>query len=228
MDKLKTEKTIITIDGPAGAGKSTVAKLLAAKLNYVYVDTGALYRSVAFEITDSDTDYKDKKELNRLLNSIDLRYEIKNSSFILMCNGNDISQKIRTDNISMLASKVSAIPEVRSALLGIQHRIGRKYDSVFEGRDMGTVVFPNARFKFFLIADLKTRAKRRFGEYSEKKNDQTPDLGSIEKDMEKRDHADSTRKESPLKPASDSIIIDSTDLSVQQVVEKINGYIEIS
>ena len=217
-------KITITIDGPAGAGKSTVSKSLAAQIGYVYVDTGALYRGVAYEIKKAEIDFNDNAMLVKLLKKINFDCKMQKHGFILISNGDDISDKIRTTEISMLASTVSALPEVRSALLGIQKDIAVKYNAVFEGRDMGTIVFPHARHKFFLIADLKIRAERRYKEYTEN----IEDLNKIEKDMKKRDHDDSTRVESPLKPAKDSIVIDSTNLTIEQVVEKIRNNLLIS
>jgi cytidylate kinase len=225
-------KITITIDGPAGAGKSTVSKSLAAKMGYVYVDTGALYRGVAYEIKKASIDYKDNDKLVKLLKGINFDCKMQNNSFKLISNGNDISGKIRTNEISMLASAVSALPEVRAALLGIQKDIALKYNAVFEGRDMGTIVFPQARNNFFLIADLKVRAERRFKESTENlSNNSTTnseDFNKIEMDMKKRDHNDSIRAASPLKPAFNSMVIDSTYLSVDQVVEKIRNNLKIS
>lgn len=225
------KKITITIDGPAGAGKSTVSKALADRIGFVYVDTGALYRGVAYEINKAKIDYKDHEKLGKLLKEITFDCKMQKDSFKLFSNGKDISDKIRTNEISMFASTVSALPEVRSALLGIQKNIGEKYNAVFEGRDMGTVVFPDAQYKFFLIADLTIRADRRYKESIKDLSEQTPDdlekLNKIEKDMKKRDHDDSTRIESPLKPAIDSIEIDSTNLNIEQVVRKIREYLII-
>lgn len=218
------DKITITIDGPAGAGKSTVSKALAAQIGFVYVDTGALYRGVAYEVKKAKTDYKDKSKLAKLLKEINFDCKMQNNTFKLISKGSDISGKIRTNEISMLASAVSALPAVRSALLGIQKNIAIKHNAVFEGRDMGTVVFPDAEHKFFLIADLKVRADRRHKELPEN----SEALSEIKKDMKKRDYDDSTRAESPLKPAHDSIIIDSTNLTINQVVKKICKNIKIS
>lgn len=217
-------KITITIDGPAGAGKSTVSKALAAQIGFVYVDTGALYRGVAYEVKKAKFDYKDKNKLAGLLKEMNFDCKMQNNTFKLISKGTDISDKIRTNEISMLASAVSALPAVRSALLGIQKDIAIKHNAVFEGRDMGTVVFPDAEFKFFLIADLKVRAERRHKELP----DSSEKLNKIEKDMEKRDYDDSTRAESPLKPAHDSIVIDSTNFTIDQVVEKIRKNLKIS
>ncbi len=223
-------KTItITIDGPAGAGKSTVSKLLASKIGYVYVDTGALYRGVALEVKKAKIDYKDKNRLSELLKDIKFDCEMKNNNFRLMSNSSDISGKIRTSEISMLASKVSAEPMVRATLLGIQKDIAVRYNAVFEGRDMGTVVFPEAQYKFFLIADLKTRAQRRYKEViGSSPLKVLNNLNKIEKDIATRDHHDSTRAESPLEPAADSVLIDSTNLTIEQVVDKMYSTLKIS
>ena len=169
---------------------------------------------------------------------------MEENAFKLISKGIDISEKIRTSEISMLASAVSALPEVRSALLGIQQDIAVKYNAVFEGRDMGTVVFPDAEYKFFLIADLEIRAERRYketidsisnnssniisGNVSNNVSGNSEDLSKIEKDMKKRDHDDSTRTESPLKQADNAILIDSTSLTIKQVVEKIRTNLKFS
>ncbi len=226
------KKITITIDGPAGAGKSTVSKSLAAKIGFVYVDTGALYRGVAYEVSKAEIDYKDKAELKKLLKETNFDCKMKDNAFKLISNEIDISGDIRTSEISMLASAVSALPEVRSALLGIQKDIAVRHNAVFEGRDMGTVVFPNADYKFFLIADLKVRAERRYKESAEYFPDNSSvnleNLNTIQNDMKRRDHDDSTRAESPLKPADNAFLIDSTNLNIKQVVEKIHENLIIS
>lgn len=214
--------TIITIDGPAGAGKTTVSKALSAKLGCIYVDTGALYRGVAYEIQKQDVDWHNNEKLEKFLQGLDLNFELNGEELVLMSAGQDISSFIRTPEISMLASATSAKPMIRKALLDIQRNIADSQDAVFEGRDMGTVVFPNASFKFFLFADLGIRAKRRHIEMS----GSPADLTRVLKDMETRDANDSNRKEAPLKPAEDAINVDSTNLSIHQVVEKMHQIIE--
>lgn len=215
------KKTVVTIDGPAGAGKSTVARTLAGELGYVYVDTGALYRGVAYEIRNRAVDTGDKQALCEFLNHLSFDCHMENQSFRLFSSGRDISEKIRTPEISMLASRVSAIREVRSALLGIQKQIAKTHDSVFEGRDMGTEVFPSADCKFYLTADLSVRAGRRYQE----------DAGSaqsfedVKKEMEKRDMDDAHRSFAPLKIPSDSLVVDSTGLTVEEVVKKMYNFI---
>ncbi|THB76400.1 MAG: (d)CMP kinase [Desulfobacteraceae bacterium] len=212
---------IITIDGPAGAGKTTVSKALAKALGCIYVDTGALYRGVAYEIRNRRINWKDEAVLDTFLSDIDLQFTTTGDDCLLTSSGTDISGVIRTGDISMLASDVSAHPLVRQALLDIQRNIGKTRTAVFEGRDMGTVVFPNADCKFFLTADLKIRSRRRYDETQPGNND----LETIEKEMALRDHNDSIRKESPLKPADDAVYIDSTHLSVDQVVTKMIAFI---
>ncbi len=212
---------IITIDGPAGAGKTTVSKLLAQKLGCVYVDTGALYRGVAFEILRQKINWENDDILEGFLNKLDLNFVMKENRLVLMSSGQDITRHIRTPEISLLASSSSAKPQVRSTLLDIQRNIARSKDAVFEGRDMGTVVFPDAPYKFFLYADLNIRAKRRFDEMQE----ETKDLSCVQKEMETRDDNDSKRLSAPLKPAQDAVKINSTFLTVEEVVEKMLEYI---
>lgn len=213
---------IITIDGPAGAGKSTVSKLLSKELNCVYVDTGALYRGVAFEIKRQDIDWKNDAVLENFLRDIDLNFVMEKDSLILMSSGQDITNFIRTPEISMLASSSSAKPRVRAALLDIQRNIAKTKDAVFEGRDMGTIVFPDATVKFFLFADLGVRAKRRFDEMP----DESKDINRVQKEMELRDGNDSQRKSAPLKPAADAIQIDSSFMTIEQVIDKMLKIIE--
>lgn len=210
-------KQIVTIDGPAGAGKTTVAKQLARELGWVYVDTGALYRGVAYEIDRRKVDWENDQALEKFLNTLDLSFEMKEDQLVLTSSGKDITGFIRTPEISMLASASSAKPRVRAALLDIQKNIAKNSDAVFEGRDMGTVVFPEAPFKFFLNADLSIRAKRRYDEMPEEKKD----FDRVQQQMAQRDKNDSSRESAPLKPAADAIRIDSSELTVDQVVGKI-------
>lgn len=213
---------IITIDGPAGAGKTTVSKLLSQKLGIIYVDTGAIYRGVAFEIKKQNIEWENDSILETFLEGLDLNFVKKNDSLSLMSSGHDISKFIRTPEISMLASSSSARPQVRSALLDIQKKIAKIEDAVFEGRDMGTVVFPEAEYKFYLFADLTVRAKRRYDEMPDK----VKNINTVEQEMQIRDNNDSQRETAPLKPAADAIEIDSTFLTIEQVVEKMLKIIE--
>jgi len=207
---------IITIDGPAGAGKTTVSKLLSQKLGIIYVDTGAIYRGVAFEIKGQNIEWENDSMLESFLEDLDLNFIKKNGSLLLMSSGRDISKFIRTPEISMLASSSSARPQVRAALLDIQRKIAKTEDAVFEGRDMGTVVFPEAEYKFYLFADLTVRAKRRYKE----RPDKGKNINTVAQEMQTRDNNDSQRETAPLKSAADAIEIDSTFLTIDQVVEK--------
>lgn len=217
------EKKIITIDGPAGSGKTTVSKKVAEKLGWVYVDTGALYRSVAYEISLTGKDWRNNEILTDLLKDINIRIIRQGDVLKYLCNNRDISDKIRRPEISMLASDVSARPLVRAHLLEIQRSIAEQDHAVFEGRDMGSVVFPGADYKFFLFADLHARATRRHSEL----NSSAHRLEDVEKAMSLRDSQDSGREAAPLKPALDAISIDSTDLSVDRVVAVILSHLSI-
>ncbi len=217
------QKLVITIDGPAGAGKTTVSKALADRLQYRYIDTGALYRGVAYAAKAKNIAADDDKGLKNLCRDLELQFVRTDTGVRLFCGPTDISDDIRTPEMSMMASAVSARPVVRKALLGLQRRLGAQKAAVFEGRDMGTVVFPEADVKFFLTADLEIRASRRHRELEEKKSFQKYE--EVEKDMQRRDHNDSSRKTAPLKPAEDAIVIDSTQHSVESVIEQMMHHI---
>ena len=216
------EKLLITIDGPAGAGKTTVSRALADRLGYRYVDTGALYRGVALAAQTRGVNPENDDDLKRLCSDLDLTFVSKKEGSGLFLGGKNISDRIRTPEITMLASAVSARPVVREFLLDLQKDLGRKKAAVFEGRDMGTVVFPDADVKFFLNASTRTRAQRRYEE-QKSKNSQT--LDEVERDILQRDHNDSTRDVAPLKPATDAIIIDSTELNADEVVDLMVSHI---
>ncbi|MDO4594336.1 MAG: (d)CMP kinase [Tissierellia bacterium] len=207
---------IIALDGPSGAGKSTIAKLLASKLNYEYLDTGAMYRAVTKYILDNKIDIYDKNLLISSLKNIRLDF---NKSHIYL-NGVDVENTIRSETITKEVSEVSSIKEIREFLVEMQRNIAKNKSIILDGRDIGTVVFPNADYKFFIVADVKIRAKRRFDQY---KSDQT--LEQIEASILKRDQYDSNRKISPLKKAKDAIIIDTSNLTIDETIEKIYNYI---
>ncbi|MFC1856403.1 (d)CMP kinase [Thermodesulfobacteriota bacterium] len=208
---------LITIDGPAGAGKTTASKALAERLGYRYVDTGALYRGVAVQTEAVGLAIDDNDGLEQLCRHLKLTFEMSNHRGLrLYANGADITDQIRTPEISMLASAVSARSVVRKYLLKIQREIGRGKEAVFEGRDMGTVVFPAADVKFFLTASHKIRAQRRFRDLA---YHAASTIESVEEDIKQRDQNDSTRDLAPLKPAQDAIYIDSSDMSMEEVVE---------
>ncbi|MCU0593274.1 MAG: (d)CMP kinase [Desulfobacterales bacterium] len=216
------KKLLITIDGPAGAGKSTVSRALAERLGYRYVDTGALYRGVAYVARHRGVAEQDDAGLSDLLDALALNFILGNTGQRLTANGEDITDAIRTPEISMLASAVSARPVVREVLLRVQRELGRQKAAVFEGRDMGTVVFPDADVKFFLDASTRTRAQRRF---AEAKDPSAVSFEAIERDMRQRDRQDSTRALAPLKAAADAVVIDSTELTIDQVVEQMLAHV---
>ena len=217
------KKLLITIDGPAGAGKTTVSRALADRLGYRYIDTGALYRGIALAVQSRGIDPQNDDDLKRLCSDLDLTFVRNNEGLSLYLNGENISDRIRTAEITMLASAVSARPVVREFLLDVQKNLGRQKAAVFEGRDMGTVVFPDADVKFFLDASTHTRALRRF---EEQKLQSSQTLDEVERDIQRRDRNDSTREVAPLKPAPDAIIIDSTELTAEAVVDLMVSHLE--
>jgi len=210
-------KFIITIDGPAGSGKTTVSRLLAQRLSCTYVDTGALYRGIALAAQRAGISPEDENALKSLCQTLHLCFARNEKGQRLLLNGEDVSELIRTPEMSMMASAVSAKAAVRDFLLQVQRNMRAEKGLVFEGRDMGTVVFPDADLKFFLHGDLKVRAARRYKELGNKAGITAE---AVEKDMEKRDHNDSSRAIAPLRPAEDAICIDTSALSVSQVVEQ--------
>lgn len=215
---------LITIDGPAGAGKTTVSRKLAETLGYRYIDTGALYRAIALAASEKGIDADDDASLQSLCVELDLEFKVEEHGLRLMFNGRDVTDQIRSPRITMLASAISARPVVRRHLLIIQRNLGASRRAVFEGRDMGTVVFPDADVKFFLYADPSIRARRRYEELVAK-GGAAPSLESVEQDMTKRDQDDSTRRSAPLKPAPDAIRIDSSTLEIDGVVARMLEHI---
>ena len=211
------QKLLITIDGPAGAGKTTVSRLLADRLGYRYIDTGALYRGIAYQAQKLGVEPDDDPAVEQLCSRLRLDIAQTEKGLRLLADDMDISDEIRRPEITMLASAISARPLVRAYLLDLQRQMGKGKGVVFEGRDMGTVVFPDADFKFFLDASTQTRALRRFREQTAS-SDQS--LADVERDIIRRDKNDSTRALSPLKAAPDAIVIDSSELSIEQVVAK--------
>ena len=215
---MKPSKPIlITIDGPAGAGKTTVSRALAEAVGYRYIDTGALYRAVALAASREEIDLENDAGLQRLCSGLDLSFDRTEAGTRLLMNGEDVTGLIRTPQMSMMASAVSARPVVRRFLLSVQKELGRNKEAVFEGRDMGTVVFPEAEAKFFLDASTRVRAERRFREIAATAS---VTLDEVQQDIIRRDKNDSTRSIAPLKPAQDAVIIDSSGMSVDDVVEK--------
>jgi cytidylate kinase len=208
-------KTVITIDGPSGAGKGTVARILAKRLGYRYLDTGALYRAVAWKVREERTDLDDRSSLESLLKNIRISF---NGDRIAV-DGADVTAEIRTAAIGELSSQVSAVPAVRAGLFAMQRNVCLQGKVVIEGRDTGTTVFPESENKFYLDASLEERARRRYEELNS--NDPGISMEQTIEDIRKRDARDSTRKTSPLTKTDDMIYIDSTALSIEQVVDKI-------
>lgn len=212
------KKIIIAIDGPSGSGKSTVAKLLAMKLGYTYIDTGAMYRAVALQAKRENVDINSGVALSSLCDRVKIEFLPDNGGLRTILNGEDVSEEIRTPEMSMAASDISARKEVRQSLLSLQRRMGENGGVVLEGRDVGTVIFPNAEAKFFLDASLEERGKRRYKELAAKGINVT--LEQTIEDVKKRDINDSSRDIAPLKMADDSILVDSTNVGIKEVVEK--------
>ena len=207
---------IIAIDGPSASGKSTTAKEVAKRLSIMHLDTGAMYRAVTWGIKQSSINIYDDNAIKNYLYNIELYFDENNHIYL---NNRNVSDVIRTVDISEKVSIISARPEVRKKMVEIQRKLGREFSCVLEGRDIGTVVFPNAEFKFFLKADVVIRAKRRFSELKKKNEKITFD--EILKNIKNRDRMDSSRVHSPLKKAKDAIEIDTTQLTINDQVDKI-------
>lgn len=210
---------IITIDGPGGSGKSTISRMLARKINFLYLDTGAMYRAVALAANREDIDFRDGKRLGELCGLLDLHFDTDEEPPSLFLGNEDISMAIRGPEMDMLSSEVSAVKEVREAMVSIQRKMARGFKVVAEGRDMGTVVFPEAGHKFFLTASHEVRAERRYKERLERGEAVLRSV--VEAELKRRDRQDETRTISPLRPAEDAIVIDSTGLDPEEVVEEI-------
>ena len=215
--KEKALKMVITVDGPAGSGKSTVSRFIAQRLGILYLDTGAMYRAVALHVNRGEISVQDKGELKKQCQGLDLRFVRDGTESRLYSGEEDISRAIRSSEIDMLSSKVSALKEVREAMTELQRKIGSDGRLVAEGRDMGTVVFPDADLKFFVTASPEQRSLRRYRERLE--GDETVSLKEVEKDLIKRDDQDTKRAIAPLRPAEDAMIVDTSEMDANQVVD---------
>ncbi len=213
---MASNPVIITIDGPSGSGKSTISRLLARRLGFSFLDTGAMYRAVGYAIRNRNIDENDDHALATLLDRLDLRLETNGDDTRIILDGDDISDAIRSAEMGMVASRISAIPLVREKLTDLQRKIGRSGNFVAEGRDMGTVVFPDADWKFYLDASPEERARRRTRQLAEK--GQTIPFETILAQIIERDRNDSSRAIAPLRPAKDAVIIDSSSLSIDEVI----------
>lgn len=213
----------VAIDGPAGAGKSTVSRLVAEELGYLLLDTGALYRSIALAARDAGLSWDDEPGVSKLARDTaardGIRFDLATGSPRVLLDGKDVTALIRTQEIGQGASKVSAMPGVRAALLELQRSAARAGGVVLEGRDIGTVVLPDAEAKFFLTASVAVRAERRFKELAAK--GETPSLDAVRRDVEERDKRDSERAVAPLRRAPDAALVDSSELSIDAVVSAI-------
>ena len=214
----KRKKLTIAIDGPSGAGKSTVAKSLAKRLGYVYIDTGAMYRSVALKVKEKGISPEDRSALKELASSLHVTFATEGDQTHVFCDGEDITSAIRTPEISRLASFISKQKEVRKSLVQFQRKMGEEGGVVLEGRDIGTVVFPDADVKFYLDADRDERVRRRYDEMIQRGME--VDFRETKEALVQRDHDDMHRTHSPLKRANDALWIDSTHRSVEEVVEE--------
>ena len=213
---------IIAIDGPAGSGKSTTARLLADKLKFIYLDTGAMYRAVTLYFLTKKVNLSNPLNIQKSLNSIDLRIDCSNNLFKVLLDKKDISNDIRTQKINDFVSDISKISQVRKKMVKIQRSFSKNKNIVVEGRDIGSYVFPEADFKFFLVADILARAKRRLNEISD---DSLVDIDSLISELSKRDKIDSNRTISPLIKTDDALEIDTTSLTVKEQVDKLYNII---
>jgi cytidylate kinase len=215
----------IAIDGPAGAGKSTIAKTISRELGIIYLDTGAMYRTVALKAIWSGVDTCDQEALSSLVKDIDIKIEYKDNEQRIFLDGIDVTGDIRTPEVSIGASNVAVVPAVRIKMVELQRAIAKENDVVMDGRDIGTYVLPEARYKFFLTASLDERARRRYEEMV-LKGISGANLEEVKKDIEFRDRNDSSRAFAPLSKASDAIEIDTTELGPQDVVRLIMDHIK--
>ncbi len=206
----------IAIDGPAAAGKSTIAKNLSEKLGYLYIDTGALYRAIGYFALRSGAVPSDAEQVRPLLSQINLRLFHQDGTQHISVNGEDVTEAIRRPEMSMAASNVSAIPEVRDFLLSLQQRMAQENDVVMDGRDIGTVVLPGAEMKFYLTATPEARAKRRYLEFVQK--GEKPDFDALLTEIIQRDYNDSHRAVAPLRRAEDAILVDNTEMTLHETL----------
>ncbi len=209
----------IAIDGPAGAGKSTIARILAKKMGYIYVDTGAMYRSMALACLRKQVDKNDEQAVCEVCKQAEIAIRYENGEQVVLLNQENVNGKIRTEEVGNVTSAIAVYPKVREKLVELQRKLAHEENVVMDGRDIGTTVLPDADTKIFLTAGTKVRAQRRYLELKERNI--ACNLEEIEKDIEERDYRDSHREVSPLVQAKDAVLVDASDLSIEEVVEKI-------
>lgn len=214
----------IALDGPSGSGKSTVAKRLARELDILYLDTGAMYRACACKASEAGVDLSDESAVEAMLSSLDLRIEYRGGAQHTILDGRDVSEEIRRPEVSMAASKISALGCVRKKMVEMQRKIASEQSCVLDGRDIGTAVLPDAPFKFFVTASVLVRARRRYDELRAK--GYTVDYDALEKEIEERDRNDASRAISPLRRAEDAVLVDTSDMSIDEVVAFIRRRIQ--
>ncbi len=214
----------IAIDGPSGAGKSTIAKRLAKELGFIYVDTGAMYRALAVHFIDSGIDTEDEERVVRAAGEAKIEWELAADGQHILLNGEDVTGRIRTEEVGMIASSTSAFAGVRRILVALQQEIAASRDVVMDGRDIGTVVLPDADCKIFLTASVEVRAERRYRELLEK--GQSADLEQVREDIRQRDYQDTHREVSPLTQAEDAVLVDTSAMDIEQVVAHIREVME--
>ena len=212
----------VAIDGPAGAGKSTIAKLVAKEKGYIYVDTGAMYRGLAIHFLKKGADPDDADAVAEACRDAQVSIGYEDGAQQIYLNGENVTAMLRTEEVGNMASKTSAVPAVREKLLELQRSLAREKDVIMDGRDIGTNILPDADVKIYLTASVETRAKRRYDELQEKGVD--CDLASIEHDIKERDERDMNREIAPLKKAEDAVLIDSSQMTIQEVVDAICGH----
>ncbi len=222
---MEVDRLIIAIDGPSGSGKSTLARLLSERLGYLYLDTGAMYRAAALGARRVGIDINDNQAIAKFCSELDIYFAVEERVVKTLLKGEDVSEEIREPEMGMLASAISAKPLVREKMVEFQRRMGGRGGVVLEGRDIGTVVFPQADLKFYLDASLEQRAQRRCKELREK--GKKVELKEVMEEIKERDHKDCSRDLAPLKKADKAIVIDSTDKGIQEVLKEMLGYLDL-
>ena len=214
----------VAIDGPAGAGKSTIAKLISREMGYIYVDTGAMYRAMAVYFSKNKVNPEDESAINEAVKNVDIKIEYQNGEQQVILNGENVTGLLRTEETGKMASKTSKYAAVRTKLVALQRGLAKKTDVIMDGRDIGTTVLPDAFVKIYLTASSDARAKRRYDELVAK--GEQCDLSAIKEDIEKRDYQDMHREISPLKQAEDAVLLDTSDMNIEQVVAAMRDIID--